>query len=104
MVIVSGADAMTPATRESFSHALEANPAIEGVAQSGVVPFVNDFTMETFTVPGASQNYIVRTIAAAPDFPKLYDMRLLAGRWLSLSTAPMSTRPRTKDCRTTAIF
>ena len=85
MVIVSGADSMTPTTREAFMHALEANPSIEGVAQSGPAPFIDDITVETFTVPGAPQNYIFRTIAAAPDFPKLYDMRLLAGRWLSLS-------------------
>jgi len=85
MVIVSGADSMTPTTREAFMHALGANPSIEGVAQSGPAPFIEDITVETFTVPGAAQNYIFRTIAAAPDFPKLYDMRLLAGRWLSLS-------------------
>jgi putative ABC transport system permease protein len=46
---------------------------------------VQDVTVETFIAPGASQQYIVRTIDAAPDYPKLYDMRLLTGRWLSWS-------------------
>jgi len=85
MVVITGADSMTPAARDSFAHALEADPAIEGVSQSGPTPFVHDTTIETFIVPGAPQDYILRTIAAAPNFLKLYDMRLLAGRWLSLS-------------------
>ncbi|HEY4114793.1 MAG TPA: ABC transporter permease [Rhizomicrobium sp.] len=85
MVIVSGAETMTPATRDSFVHALQANPAVEGVVQSGPVPFVQDVTVETFTTPGASDKFLVRTIDAAPDYPKLYDMRLLTGRWLSWS-------------------
>jgi putative ABC transport system permease protein len=85
MVIVSGADSMTPATRDSFVHALQANPAVEGVVQSGPVPFVQDVTVETFTTPGASDKFLVRTVDAAPDYPKLYDMRLLTGRWLSWS-------------------
>ncbi|HEX3944002.1 MAG TPA: FtsX-like permease family protein, partial [Rhizomicrobium sp.] len=85
MVIITGADTMAPATRDSFMHALQAEPTIEGAVQSGPVPFMDDVTVETFTTPAAPQKYIVRTVDAAPDFPKLYDMRLLSGRWLSLS-------------------
>ncbi|HLY07157.1 MAG TPA: ABC transporter permease [Rhizomicrobium sp.] len=85
MVIVNNADTMTPATRDSFAHALAADPAIEGVVQSRPAPFVSDTEIETFRVPGGSQNHYMRLIDAAPDFPKLYDMRLLAGRLLSLS-------------------
>jgi putative ABC transport system permease protein len=66
-------------------HALQAEPTIEGAVQSGPVPFMDDVTVETFTTPAAPQKYIVRTVDAAPDFPKLYNMRLLSGRWLSLS-------------------
>jgi putative ABC transport system permease protein len=85
MVIVGNAETMMPAMRDSFAHALAADPAIEGVAKSRPAPFVSDTEIETFQVPGETQNHYMRLINAAPDFPKLYDMRLLAGRLLSLS-------------------
>jgi putative ABC transport system permease protein len=85
IVVVGNADTMTPSTRESFAHALQAKPGIEGVVQSRAAPFISDSEMESFRVPGGSQNHYLRLIDAAPDFPKLYDMRLLTGRLLSLS-------------------
>ncbi|HLY07154.1 MAG TPA: ABC transporter permease [Rhizomicrobium sp.] len=85
MVVISDADRMTPAARESFTHALAADPAIEGVAQSLAAPFVDSVNMVTMNVPGGPQHVYVRIVDASPDLPKMYNMRLLAGRWLSLA-------------------
>ncbi|HEY4114794.1 MAG TPA: ABC transporter permease [Rhizomicrobium sp.] len=84
MVIVSDTDKMTPATRHSFTHALAANAAIEGVGQSSGAPFVDTVNMGTFNVPGGAEHAYIRLVDASPDLPKLYNMRLVSGRWLSL--------------------
>ncbi|HWA91105.1 MAG TPA: ABC transporter permease [Rhizomicrobium sp.] len=85
MVVVSNADTMTPAARDTFMHTLESNPAVEGVAQSRAAPFIDDVSIETFKVPGGVQNFYMRIVDASPDLPKLYNMRLVAGRPLSLA-------------------
>ena len=85
MVIVSGANEMTTAARDSFVHALTADPAIDGVAESGPVPFVNDISIEDVKVPGRPETAFFRTIDMGFDLPRTYRMRLLAGRLLSLS-------------------
>lgn len=85
MVIVSDADKMTPAARDTFVRTLASSPAIEGVAQSSSAPFLDQVNMGTFRVPGGAQRLYIRLVDASPDLPKLYNMRLLAGRWLSLA-------------------
>jgi len=83
MVIVGGANDMTPSARESFAHSLLTNPQIESVAQSGPVPFVNDVTIANVQVPGRTETYFIRTVDVGFDFPDVYRTRLLAGRYLS---------------------
>jgi putative ABC transport system permease protein len=83
MVILSDSDKMTPAARESFTHTLAANPSIEGVAQSSGAPFVDTVNIGAFKVPGGAEHSYIRLVDASPDLPKLYNMRLLSGRWLS---------------------
>ena len=85
MVIVTGANDMTSSARDSFVHALAANPAIDGVAQSGPVPFVNDIQIEDAQIPGHAGTQFIRTIDMGFDFPQVYRMRLLSGRLLSAS-------------------
>ena len=85
MVIVSGAHEMTAAARDSFVHALATDPAIDSVAESGPVPFVNDISIEDVKVPGRPEMSFFRTIDMGFDLPRAYRIRLLAGRLLSLS-------------------
>lgn len=85
MVIVTGANDMTTAARDSFVHALSADPAIDGVAESGPVPFVNDIQIEDAEIPGRPGTQFIRTIDMGFDFPRVYRMRLLSGRLLSAS-------------------
>jgi putative ABC transport system permease protein len=85
MVIVTGANELTAAARDSFVHALAADPAIDGVAESGPVPFVNDISIEDVKVPGRPETAFIRTIDMGFDLPRVYRMRLVAGRLLSPS-------------------
>ncbi|HEY3777638.1 MAG TPA: ABC transporter permease [Rhizomicrobium sp.] len=92
IVVVSGANALSPSGRDSFAHALAADPAIEGVAQSGPVPFVRDISIENVTVPGRPEAFSIRTIDMGFHFPAVYRMRLLAGRLLSESRGDDTNR------------
>ncbi|MEI9997510.1 MAG: ABC transporter permease [Rhizomicrobium sp.] len=83
LVVVTGANNLSPSARDDFARTLLQNPAILGVTQSGPVPFEHDVTISNFTVAGSEQNHLARTIDAAPDFPEVYGMKLLAGRTLS---------------------
>ncbi|HEX3664308.1 MAG TPA: ABC transporter permease [Rhizomicrobium sp.] len=85
MVIVSGANEMPAAARDSFVHTLGADPAVEGVTESGAVPFMNDITIEDVKLPGRPETSFFRTIDMGFDMPHAYRIRLLAGRLLSLS-------------------
>ncbi|HEX4078895.1 MAG TPA: ABC transporter permease [Rhizomicrobium sp.] len=97
VVIVSGANDLTPSAREDFAHALAADPAIDGVAQSGPVPFVRDIQIENVDVPGRPETLSIRTIDMGFDFPTVYRMRLLAGRQLSASRGDDTNRGDAND-------
>jgi putative ABC transport system permease protein len=85
LVVVSNANELTPSARESFVHTLAANPAIDGAAQSGPVPFVEDVSIDNVQVPGQPETLFIRTVDMGFDFPRVYRMRLLAGRLLEPS-------------------
>jgi len=85
LVVISGADDLSPSLRDSLSHALAAEPSIAGVAQSWSTPFGHSIDNETIQLPGEPQTYDIRTIDVDPDFPRVYGMKFLAGRSLSLS-------------------
>jgi putative ABC transport system permease protein len=74
---------MTPAAARSFVHALDANPDIVAAAQSNAVPFEHNEARSNASLPGKPEQFAVRTIDISPEFPAVYDMKLLAGRLLS---------------------
>jgi putative ABC transport system permease protein len=78
------AESLTPTARESFAQALQINQAILGVASSSILPFSNGESNSFVEQVGEPQSRtLVRTMDISPEFPSLYDMRLLAGRLLS---------------------
>ena len=83
LVVVDGANEITASARESFVRALAADPSIDGVTQSGPVPFVDNIMIDGVAVPGRPEKYYVRTIDMGFQFPRVYRMRLLSGRLLS---------------------
>src|SRR5665213_1672181 len=84
-VVVIAADKMTPGTRQSFIHALDADPALKGAALSGDTPFTDGAIGAPVQVPGQVGTMLMRIHVIGPDFLSVYRIRLLAGRMLSES-------------------
>ncbi len=70
--------------RDSLARALASDPAIADVAQSDGdgVPFEGQESSPA-RIPGNPQHFTISPIDIAPEFPRTYRMRLLAGRFLS---------------------
>jgi putative ABC transport system permease protein len=83
LVILFVGNNLPPAADESFAHALANSPAITGVAESTTVPFMSAYYDAKVHVPGNSQISQFRMMNLSPEFPKLYEMQLLAGRYLT---------------------
>jgi putative ABC transport system permease protein len=96
LVILFVGNNLPPAADESFAHALANSPAITGVAESTTVPFMSAYYDAKVHVPGNSQISQFRMMNLSPEFPKLYEMQLLAGRYL--------TRARGEDTLPAYLF
>jgi putative ABC transport system permease protein len=83
LVVISGNEPLTQSTRESMAKALAADPAIAGVAASRMVPFDGGILVASARLPDGVQEFTVRNVNIDPDFLRVYDMKLLAGRNLS---------------------
>jgi putative ABC transport system permease protein len=84
VVIIRGANYMTPDALKSFTQVLESNPDIIGVALSNAVPFdLFNVSNGPVRIQGGTESFSAHIANINPDFPKLYGIRLLAGRFLS---------------------
>jgi putative ABC transport system permease protein len=84
IVIIRGANILKPPAQESFARALSAHPGIVAVALSTAVPFdLFNLSNNTVRVPGSPQTFVAHIFNASPEFPRLYGVKLLAGRLLS---------------------
>lgn len=83
LVVIFAGNNLPPAAREGFAHALANSPTIIGVAESSTVPFMSSYQSRKVQIPGNSQISLFRTMDLSPEFPKVYEMQLLAGRFLS---------------------
>jgi putative ABC transport system permease protein len=84
IVIVRGITKLTPNAAESFAKVLRSNLEISDVSLSNAAPF-DLFNVSNIPVriQGESQSFTAHIPVVGPEFPSLYDMRLLAGRLLS---------------------
>jgi len=84
IVVVRGIARLTPPQRKSFAAALRMDPQIVDVAYSNAVPFDLTYvdTDETRT-SGDPVSVPAQIINIGPEFPSLYGIKLLAGRFLS---------------------
>jgi putative ABC transport system permease protein len=82
-VVVLHVDDVPVATRESLIEALRRGPAVEKVALSGIVPFVDRDNNLPVKMPGSSATELMRSVVIGPDFLSVYHIPLLAGRQLS---------------------
>jgi len=83
LVVIRGADRMPPSQREALRQGLMAEPSIERVAASNMVPFDGTILVDQFRLPDGVQQFTIRDINIDPDFLSVYGMKLLAGRNLS---------------------
>jgi putative ABC transport system permease protein len=82
-VIVVDAGRLTPSGRDSFAQLLRAQPGVLATALSNDVPFTSNQSLSVGQLSGEPDNVILNQLAVGPDFPRLYDIPLVAGRMLS---------------------
>jgi putative ABC transport system permease protein len=86
MVVIRNIENIAPAAREGLARILSGGPGIVGTALSTVVPFdMNDVRNMQVQLQGSTSRIDTQWINITPEFPDLYSMRLLAGRFLSKS-------------------
>src|SRR5665213_4007463 len=95
-IVVVNLNGMTPGSRQSFTHALNANSALQGAAESGDVPFSGNVNNSTIEIPGQSGTTVLRGVSTDPNFFSLYHIRLLSGRSLSDAHGEDMRRPGSK--------
>ena len=84
VVLLRGADHLNDATRRSMTEALARDPDIAGAAQSSAAPFrEGGYSGGIVTLPGSPQQYDLRNITADRAFFQVYNIPLLAGRYLT---------------------
>jgi putative ABC transport system permease protein len=83
LLVIMGAGPLAPSARQSLTQALAADPAIASAARSDLVPFGGGAQAASVGLPEGTRKFTVRTVNIDPNFPGVYGMKLLAGRYLS---------------------
>ncbi|GAA0544108.1 putative ABC transport system permease protein [Rhizomicrobium palustre] len=86
-VVTMGTGRMTNEQREAFVRALRSYPGIVSVGESDRVPFQLGQNLTLFQVPGQSTSATLNGIRIDPDFPRVYGIKVVAGRAFSESRA-----------------
>jgi len=84
VVIIRGITKLAPSARESFARALSTDPQIAGAVLSDAAPFdLSNASNGAIQIQGEPQSFAAHIVSIGPDFPSLYGMQLVAGRFLS---------------------
>jgi putative ABC transport system permease protein len=83
IMIVQTYRRMTGSARESFVTELRRHPGVREVAMSADFPFSNSTVVAQMKLPGHPEYITMDRQQVTPGYFHLYDMRLLAGRFLS---------------------
>jgi len=83
VLVVSTYRRMTDAARESFVAELRRHPGVLEVAQSADIPFSGSEYLAQMRLPGHPEYLSMLKQLITPEYFRLYDIRLLAGRYLS---------------------
>jgi len=98
LVVISGAEPLTPSVLDSLAQTIAADPGIEGVAASRLTPFDGTTLVTPAEVPGGVQQFTVRNDDIDPNFLKVYGIKLLTGRNLTRGRGlDLFPDPDTKD-------
>jgi putative ABC transport system permease protein len=87
IIVIRGIDSLPLAGRESLERVLSRGPGIVGAALSAAIPFnlgrdIGDMQVQLL---GSSSAISAQWLNITPEFPQLYSMHLLAGRFLAKS-------------------
>ena len=85
LVVISGAGSLTPSVRDALKQTLAGEPSIEGVAASRIVPFDGFALVSQAVLPDGVQQFTVRNVNIDSDYLRVYGIKLLAGRNLSMA-------------------
>lgn len=84
MVVIKSTANVSVDARVRLARVLSAGPGIAGAALSNVVPFNTEWVFNVGVhAQGATTRTTAHFVTISPEFPSLYGMRLLAGRFLS---------------------
>ena len=84
-IVVLRAFELAPGSRESLAETLRSNPHVLATALSSAVPFTGENSLGVVQLPGHAELLTVNRIIMSPEFPRLYNIPLIAGRLLSRS-------------------
>jgi putative ABC transport system permease protein len=80
ILVLGSASRLTPEQRHTMVEALRANPGIADVSMSYRVPFDQGLSHALVQVPGQADSITLLWNAIDPGYPKVFDIKLLAGR------------------------
>ena len=84
-IVALSASELTPSKRESLAQTLRSHPGVLATALSSAVPFMGNNALGVAQLPGQPDIISVNKIMIGPEFPRLYDIPLIAGRLFSES-------------------
>src|SRR5699024_11048348 len=97
-------DHLSETTRRSMTEALARDPDIAGATQSSSGPFgEGGYSGGLVTLPGSPQQYELRIITSDRAFFQVYNIPLLAGRYLTDRPADL-TPPRDPSAKLVRYF
>ena len=83
IVVINTNRRLAAPERESFVAELRRHPGVLDVAQSNDLPITTGLTVAQMRLPGRADYITMNRQGITPEFFRLYDIRLLAGRFLS---------------------
>jgi len=78
--IVVDVGSLTPSGRDSFAQLLRGQPGVLDVALSDDVAFTTNQALDEGQIPGQPDAVILNRLVISPDFARLYDIPIVAGR------------------------
>jgi putative ABC transport system permease protein len=82
-ILMMSGGRMTSEQRETFLHVLRADPGVIDAGQTDRTPFATGQSLENIQIPGKPEMITLNRIIIDPGYPKVYGIRLVAGRLLS---------------------
>jgi putative ABC transport system permease protein len=82
-IVIVESGKMTLRGQESFLQRLRSYPGVLGIALSDMSPLDNGQNVANVRLPGQPDLIMLNKLAINPDFPRVYGIKLVAGRMLS---------------------